>query len=220
MKELHFKLNTFIIQLASKPIRTKFDLINLLVHTIKFIITTPPVPTSEQQLIPHNEKLIIYINKMSRIIFCIDEKIFSFQFPFTLKEDSDSYSKLSISYNGILIDNLTSSILISLFGEESIFNGTFNSLNEKISSEILENNWPEFDDYLFCELVKILMLFEPGYLRYDHDIQNSNPPMHPEHHIDFYFSSFNTMKIGLSNSIIERELIDILNTSTACKYLI
>ena len=80
MKELHFKLTPFIIQLASKPIRTKFDLINLLVHTIKFIITTPPGPTSKQQLIHSNEKLIIYINKMSRIIFCIDEKIFHSNF--------------------------------------------------------------------------------------------------------------------------------------------
>ena len=61
--------------------------------------------------------------------------------------------------------------------------------------------------------ITLLVIFEYTYLPAKRSIWG------PEHHIDFYFSSFNTMKIGLSNGIIESELIDILNTSTACKYL-
>lgn len=31
------------------------------------------------------------------------------------------------------------------------------------------------------------MLFEPGYLRYDHDKEHVNGKIHPEYHLDIFF---------------------------------
>lgn len=214
MKKYQFKLNRELFDKASLPIRTKLDLIRLLLHSVKFISTE----CINEDPFLLDEKLILYVDKMSRLIFCIKDKIFSFQFPFNVKVLDSSH--LSISYPpSYQIDSISSSLLLAIFNRIDILNGDLDTFYNKMLEEIVENKWPDIQFDLFFELVKDLMLFEPGYLRYDHDKDHENGALHPEHHIDFYFSSNNQMKLGLKQKIHEKWLLDMLNILTNCKYI-
>ena len=216
MKKLEFELSDFLYDKAMSPIRTKDDLLRLLAHTIKFLVLHPPADGAR---ISEDKKLILYIDKMSRLFFCVKDKIFSFCFPFYIGIKPES-NLISISYKDYFeFDSFTSSLLIAIFEQEDFFNGTLENVSEKLLEELLENEWGDVDLDGICELVKHLMLFEPGYLRYDHDVEHENGTMHPEHHLDIFFSSNGTMKLGLRARVESEWFIDLVNILTECKYL-
>ncbi|MFR8711872.1 MAG: hypothetical protein ACLVEN_06525 [Anaerotignum lactatifermentans] len=217
MKKFEFVLSDLLYDKAMLPIRTKEDLLRLLAHTIKFLMLHSVADTTK---IVDNKKLILYIDKMSRLFFCVKDKIFSFRFPFYVSVNMEDNS-ISISFKDYFeFDSIKSSLLLAILEQEDLFNGTLENVNEKILQEIIENEWENIDLDDMCELVKYLMLFEPGYLRYDHDVEHANGEMHPEHHLDIFFSSNVTMKLGLKNSVESEWLIDLVNILTECKYIV
>lgn len=217
MKRLEFELNDSIYQDALLPIRSKHELLKLLVQTIKFLVLAPVAPTDRA---PSDRKLILYIDKMSRLLFCVEDKMFSFQFPLQVRIGAENNS-LSILYRDYFeIDHIISSLLVSVFGQEDIFDNSLKDIDERIQEEILVNEWNCLvDSDSFYELAKHLVLFEPGYIRYDHDEAHANGALHPEHHLDIFFSSNNTMKLGLRNAVESEWVLDMLNILTNCKYI-
>lgn len=217
MKKFEFELSDWLYDKAMLPIRTKNDLLKLLAHTIKFLILHP---TPDTATVAEDRKLILYVDKMSRLFFCVEDKIFSFRFPFSIKVNSEDNS-ISIEFKDYFkFDNIISSWLLAIFEQEDFFNGTLDNVNERILWEIIENNWENIDLDVACKLVKYLMLFESGYLRYDHDEEREKGGMHPEHHLDIFFSSSSTMKLGLKNSVKSEWFIDLVNINTECKYVV
>ncbi len=217
MKKFEFELSDLLYDKAMLPIRRKDDLLRLLAHTIKFLVLHP---TADTTTIAADKKLVLYIDKMSRLFFCVKDKIFSFRFPFYVGVNPED-SSLSISFKGYFeFDSITSSLLIAILEQEDIFNGTLENINEKMLQEIIENEWENIDSDGVCELVKQLMLFEPGYLRYDHDEEHANGAMHPAHHLDIFFSSSGTMKLGLRSGVESEWFIDLVNILTECKYVV
>ena len=63
------------------------------------------------------------------------------------------------------------------------------------------------------------MLFEEGYIRYDHDEINENGLLHPLFHYDIFYSSNTTFKIGLKTSINCDHFIDLLQVESNCHFL-
>lgn len=217
MKKFEFEISDLLYNKAKLPIRKKDDLLKLLAYTIKFLVLHP---TATATTIAEDRKLILYIDKMSRLFFCIKDKIFSFRFPFYVRVNPED-SSLSINFKDYFeFDSITSSLLIAILEQDDIFNGTLENINEKMLQEIIENEWESIDVDGVCELIKQLMLFEPGYLRYDHDKEHANGEMHPEHHLDIFFSSDSTMKLGLKNSIESEWFINLVNILTECKYVV
>lgn len=217
MKKFEFELSDLLYDKAMLPIRTKGDLLRLLAHTIKFLILHP---VADPTKIAEDKKLVLYIDKMSRLFFCIKDKIFSFRFPFYVGVNPEDNS-ISISFKDYFeFDSITSSLLLVILEQEDLFIGTLENVNEKMIQEIIENEWENINLDGVCELVKHLMLFEPGYLRYDHDVEHKNGAMHPEHHLDIFFSSGGTMKLGLKNSVESEWFIDLVNILTECKYVV
>lgn len=217
MKKFEFELSDLLYDKAMLPVRTKGDLLRLLAHTIKFLILHPAADPTK---IVEDKKLILYIDKMSRLFFCVKDKIFSFCFPFYVGVSPED-SSISISFKDYFkFDSITSSLLLAILEQEDLFNGTLENVNEKMLQEIIENEWENIDLDGVCELVKHLMLFEPGYLRYDYDVEHKNGAMHPEHHLDIFFSSNGTMKLGLKNSVESEWFIDLVNILTECKYIV
>lgn len=216
MKRLEFELNDSIYQDALLPIRNRYDLLKLLTKTIKFLITTPPTPMG---VTTPNKKLILYIDKMSRLLFCVENKMFSFRFPLQIQIEPEDNS-LSIFYRDYFkIDNIISSLLVSVFGQEDIFEHFLEDIDKKILEGIIENEWNDVDLDSLYKLAKQLVLFEPGYLRYDYDKAHANGSLHPEHHLDIFFSSSVTMKLGLQKAIESEWMLDMLNILTECKYV-
>lgn len=184
MKKFEFELSDLLYDKAMLPIRTKGDLLRLLAHTIKFLILHP---VADPTKIAEDKKLVLYIDKMSRLFFCVKDKIFSFRFPFYVGVSPED-NLISISFKDYFeFDSITSSLLLAILEQEDLFNGTLENVNEKMIQEIIENEWENINLDGVCELVKHLMLFEPGYLRYDHDVEHKNGAMHPEHHLDIFF---------------------------------
>jgi hypothetical protein len=201
---------------AVHPIREKFDLIRLLTHIIKVILTEP-----YDQLLPQDcNKIVIYVNKMSRVFICIDQKFFSFHFPFFVNVSDSKPRFIDLTFSPFFqLDNASSSLLLTLFNQPNFFETDLCVMYTSVLEEIIEEEWPVTDIDSFLSLVKYLLIFEPGYFRYDHDEARSRGRHHPKHHIDFYYSSNNTFKLGLNNDIRVEWLIDMVDILTECKYI-
>lgn len=221
MKRYEFELNNGLYELAVKPIMSKYDLLVLLLQTVKFLLNNFKCSQRIKEHIRSEKKLVLYIDKMSRLVFVLPDKIFSFQFPFIIKTDVEDECRLSIVYSyDFKIDSVVSSSLINVFEKESILTDYLKDLQCKIIELLFENEWENLVDYeMLSEIVEYLVLFEPGYLRYDYDIERVNGRIHPEHHLDFFFSSNNSLKIGLNNSIDLSWMLDFMDVTTDCKYI-
>lgn len=215
MKKIEFELSDSLYEQSLLPIRSKHDLLRLLSHTIKFLVSSP-IPQSVQR--SDEKKLVLYIDKMSRFLFCVKDKMFTFHLP--LQVDILATGYLSLRYKDLLeIDSMVSSLLLSIFSQCEIFDGPLESMGERILEVIIDNEWETINFFGLSELIKHFILFEPGYLRYDYDPDRANGRLHPEHHLDIFFSSTSRMKVGLHSKINKGWMLDLLDTGTDCKYI-
>jgi len=74
----------------------------------------------------------------------------------------------------------------------------------------IENLWN-----VFC----ILSTFEPGYIRYDYDIEHENGRIHPRYHLDANYDKNGTYKIGLHDTFSIDDFSDLIDKSTNCYFL-
>ncbi|MFD2334383.1 hypothetical protein ACFSR7_34500 [Cohnella sp. GCM10020058] len=229
-KFLEFNLTYNLSELATNAIREKSDIIKLLLHAIRSINTNIEVQDKELG------KMYIHISKMSRITFSINfmdghyQKNFSFAFPFAIKinEEIEVYSV----GNDIIIDSTIINVLLELAEENWFYE------KEQQQEDMYEflgmigetNRAYEVDEQLEKKIwiiAKELFLFEPGYIRYDYDAdpERLNPDSHPLHHIDLFFSSRATFKLGIEEAIISNrifsanELMELLDSSTDCGFI-
>ncbi|WP_288382270.1 hypothetical protein [uncultured Acinetobacter sp.] len=224
---LTFQLSDYHRQyIFDRAYRTKQDILQLLLYSTKLILNTEPISYARST----GSYLFLKVEKMSRLIFFTDGKAFSISFPFQYfnYDEFDKYSP-TILMNGLdyKVDNSVIAYLENILSNldldnvdiwdileslESLPKEHYNSLGESTSFD-------KFMSKLFLKLV----LNEDGYLRYDYDeigFKPENPDLHPYHHIDVFYSSNPTFKIGLKKSINYSEFINIINIRTDCRYLI
>lgn len=219
MKTYGFDINPSVIYYNSS-IRDKFTIIKLLIGISNFLNMSKPQLLSELSKDFSSEKirLIIYIDKMSRIFIEEKEKIHTFFFPFKLRVDNNKYTLFS---NDAEISNVTCSVMSAIF----------NNLSDEESLEfILEQYWdvaddlglPKEEEKVYSKLITYLLTFESGYLRLDHDESErgrGKREAHPIDHIDCNYTDGASFKLGLSSSIACSDLIDILDINTPCTCL-
>lgn len=215
MKCFCFELTDDLYEKASRPIRKKEDIISLIVYTIKVLLSTPIL---EEKYCQSTNKVILFVDRMSRLFFCVENKIFTINFPFFASK-SDSTKALIIKYHNIEIDSYISSLIISVFTENDTFSIPLDNMKEFVFQHMAENGWEDAALEDVCEIIKNLIVFETGYLRYDHDEKRANSYLHPEDHIDFYYDSSNEIKIGMKSLADYKWMIDFANVNTDCKYL-
>lgn len=209
-KFIDFEMETHIYNLASKPFRTKKELILLILNTIKIIIANIKLNNPKG-------KIILKIEHMSRLFYEVENKIFSIQFPFFIQKDDKANFRIYDNDTGIDIDSKINSLLIGIFEKydleiitfEDFFTGLFQVAEEG------ENIEPE----VLWKLIKKLLLFETGYLRYDYDEKHENGKLYPLNHLDINYESNSTYKIGLNDKIKVEHLIDIVNINSECSFL-
>lgn len=215
MKSFCFELTDDLYKQASRPIRKKEDIISLLLNTLKIFMSVLPVEETNCQ---SNNKLILNVDKMSRLFYSIENKIFTINFPFSVYK-VESIDFLKLKYNNIEIDSYISSLLISIFEENETFSIPFDNMKEFVLQHMAENGWNEADPQDVCDIIKKLIVFETGYLRYEYDKLHANARIHPQNHIDFYYESNNEIKVGLDNRIDSKWLVDFSNINTECKFI-
>tara|TARA_R110002012_G_scaffold166346_2_gene329728 strand:- start:13330 stop:13887 length:558 start_codon:yes stop_codon:yes gene_type:complete len=160
-------------------------------------------------------RMVLVVDKMSRIFFCSDEKIFSINFPFLVDLNEDG-SCCFYSKQGFPVDSRATSLFMSVFNEH-IYGA---SDVEEFAYSIIDVN-EEYGGHLddFWLFFKEIVVFEDGYLRFDYDTKRQDAKSHPLSHVDVYYSNGNTFKIGLYSKIDFDGFFDIINVGSEVYYI-
>ena len=217
MKAYLFNVKPDIVHYCSS-IRSKIDVVRLIVGISRYLIMTKPEPflDNSKEVEEGEIRLVIYVDKMSRVFLSETNKIHSFHFPFTFGVNED---KCVLFHKGSEITSAMCTVL-----EATFFN--LSEVDDSIEN-VLENYWNIAEDFqiskqennFYGNLITYLLSFEPGYLRFDHDVIRKKVGIHPEHHLDINYTNGASFKIGLTTFLREMDLIDILNLNTPCLYL-
>jgi len=207
-KQFSLDIDEYQASIYLSAIRSKRDIVLLWMETIKNFLVGQPAEGGRV-----SASLSICVDKMSRL-FCTSEggrKIFSVSFPFSVSFGSDQFRFLS--REGVEIDSRISSNIIALIVSNEIFGvQDFSSFIDPI----LELS--EYDPQLWT-LMRELMIAEDGYIRYDWDETREDGHRHPLHHLDVYYSSASTFKVGLGQQLDQTLFVSILDLTTDCHYL-
>lgn len=209
-KSFEIQIEEFFLKKVVKAIRRKEDIIILLLETIKIFLMEDFIEVTEGK-----GKIILKVDKMSRLIFQIENKYFSFNFPFNIEVDEVSSNiRFYDSLLGIDIDDKLISILISIFNQKITTNRCLDDIYYEL---VCGDNILNIND--IWALVERLSMFECGYLRYDYDVEYQNGHIHPINHLDVNYSVGSTFKLGFQDIITIEDFIDILDLKTNCHYL-
>ena len=195
-------------------IKSKLKLIEILLEACRYILYAEKKTT-----VPTQHKIIIQKDKMNRIFFVGELKIYSITFPFNVLYDDHN---TEINYKNLIdINSYTISNLINIIKNPII--ESENCLD--FIEPILEFEQQEQINY--WTILKDLLFLEDGYIRYDKDengfkaAQNKNQPHgHPLHHLDIFYTNQATFKLGSKKQLFDTDLIDTLDRNTNCKYII
>jgi len=201
MKRYSFDIDDWETKKFFSAIREKRDVILLLMQTLKLINSPLPV---EPKLKP--EKIILLVSKMSRLFFVSDVKIFSIRFPFFVREIDSQFSIGSVYVEDI--DSKLTSDIIEFFLPPRAFE--FLDIIEFAKKK---------EDHRISILVRELLLFEDGYIRFDHDPKNINGRIHPLNHFDVFYTDQGSFKVGTNQKLSVSDMIDLLDRETPCRYL-
>lgn len=210
MKKYFFAPTQGVLSQITEPVRNKAASIRTLLRAIKFTLINT---YSKDETLPAT--LLIQVDKMSRIFFQVDDnKCLSIHFPFLVKEDGDNFIKI-YAKNGREIDQKISSDLLSIFRNDEDNPGAI--INEEEYFEIITS---EFEgDAGVLEVVRELLSYESGYIRYDHDPTRADKKLHPLNHLDVFYSSNTTFKLGLEQKLNLTDFVDVLDLRTDCLFL-
>lgn len=206
MPQHSFELDAIQTKWAFSPIRSKFDYAEILLSAVKIMLTPTQVP--DEQIA---SKLTLHIAKMSRLFFARPKKIFSVNFPFVAAVQQDGALTFS-SHAHPKIDHRATSVALGLLTE--IKKQGINALD--LAAHVDEA--VAIDPYAW-ELLLQLLTVEDGYLRYDDDIDRMDGDRHPQHHIDIFYSSQTTFKLGLVGAGSTEHLLDMLDLLTDCHFV-
>ena len=211
-KEIKFNAGKNIYEMACKPLRSRKEAILLLLYTIRMF------DVEELTLENVSIKVAIAINKMNRIFYILEDKIFSMQFPFCLEICEDKVARIYDAKTGLDMDSMLVSALIGIF-QKADANSNYsldNFLEEIIDSE---NILPNVEVNQLWEIVKSISTYDLGYLRYDYDEEHKNGVLHPLNHLDIFLDTGATYKIGLEKRLSYEKFKDILDITTNCFFL-
>ena len=211
-KELTFRMSKQIAEMSIKPLRTREEAILLLLYTIRMFDVSIFL-TDER-----SEKVKISIDKMNRIFYLLEGKMFSMQFPFCIV-DSSNQDNFRIYHNitGNAINSMVLSFLIEVFEKMNRKEMDFDTIFEVIvGSEVNDDNFTTKEKWL---LILHLLKYDLGYIRYDIDPEHENEKMHPLNHLDICLDTAATYKIGLNKKIEFDDFKNILDRTNECWYI-
>lgn len=206
MKTFRFPIDAYQAEWMFAPLRSKQKVIELLIKTVKIMLA----PTTVEK-IDQSGSVTLAVSKMNRLIYVSQKKIFSIAFPFFVQERDGRLQFRSHSHPQI--DNKATSDVLALMAIPRLFE----------SADVLDFADPvcaacDFDTNIW-NLLRDLLLYEDGYVRYDDDAINKDGHRHPQFHLDLFYSHGATFKTGLRSAISGSQLLDILDVETDCHYL-
>ncbi|WP_269539884.1 hypothetical protein [Cerasicoccus fimbriatus] len=170
-----------------------------------------------------SSRISLIVSNMSRLFFSHGNKIVSVNIPFYIYQGEDGYLHFESKAIGEVTPFLTS-LALSIVSSSHF--GKWNSiwdyidlfdLHDDQSDTRTEQFLMDFNNFFFN-----LMCTEDGYLRYDYDNDPDrvDPEYHPEHHIDIFYSTSNTFKVGLRGALNCEDVISILDIESKCHFIL
>ena len=213
-------------------IRNKEDTLKVLLKCCKILITQDTV----QRIDPKKNYLILKVSKMSRIFISDTDRTYSLHFPFSTYEDSNNRLILRLlEVSDLIINNLILDALLFILESFDFSNHNLYDLLDLITKyqylEEIDEDISTYDpsseklielDELLEKTLFNLFCHEDGYFRYDYDLANfkkDTPHLHPKYHIDFFYSSNPTFKLGYKQRQPTEVIVDIVDITTDCMYL-
>lgn len=204
----YYKVTKFetLDKMVQSRIKSKTQLISILVTALKIVLTD--LHPSEEGL---GKFCIRDYGLKKRLFFTVYDqgkkilKHFSFIFPFNVSH-TESGVNFKLNNREIVIDLYTLEILSTLcknnwFSDTNEENHDILTFIESYEDLLYDFNIPEEMESDLWSVIKTLITFEPGYIRYDYDIDNYEEYVHPLHHIDVNYSDIGTFKLGFNNNI-------------------
>jgi len=212
MKQYSFNLSSVIYNkvFPEHRVKTKAHIIEILMETTRYIL----LQNDPEYVVSYDDsigKIILYIDKMSRLFFFSENKYYSIVFPFHFLEEDGTYKIVfnsTIEVNSQLISKVISIIKCDEFKAQC----SLNFLEPICDAE-------DDCDEDFWIFLRELLLMEDGYIRYDFDSKHQDGDIHPLYHYDIFYSSNATFKVGLHDNLNNNDFIDLVNINTNCKYL-
>ena len=216
MKRFNFDLYPELVDYTDS-IRDKQTIVRIIVGITRFLINATLCDLVDESMPIEKGKIriVICVDKMSRVFLIDGDKIHSFCFPFTLEINDDIFN---ITFEHISITSASCSVLSTVFND---------SFEGKSIEYVMERYWDITTDFEvgtdnkenYGHLIVYMLLFEPGYLRLDYDKDNESEGTHPLNHIDVNYANPNTYKIGLSNKWTCERMIDFVNIKKPCSVI-
>jgi len=197
----------------NERIKTKRKILEILLESCRYILYNE---LSEN--IRSGEKIVFKNDKMSRLFFVSATKVYSIIFPFNIYQER---GETKINYRNLVdIDSQTISNLISFLKNPANQSEDCYDFIEPITQF-------EKPQQSLCWIVLNHLFFsEDGYIRYDNDpighaqaLEKNAEHRHPLYHLDIFYSTQATFKLGIERAIIDKEIVDLMNTTTDCKYI-
>lgn len=212
-KIISAKIGKFYYEKFTKPIRSKKDLVLMLLDTIDALYL------GENMIEDAQGTIIVKVSRMSRVFYELGDKMFSIVFPFSLDKNSDPKYCIFDSVTERIVDARTVSFMRTIIKDIDLVSSTF----EQLLEQVYFNADSEKFDYEFidgcCKIILRLFTTESGYIRYDYDVEHQNGIRHPLNHLDINYSSKCTYKLGLYNRIVMSQFIELLDIETDCKFV-
>lgn len=205
MKRYTVSLDARQAKMFFSPIRSKKQIIDLLMRTIKLFLINQSIDPPKVK-----GEVVLVVSKMSRLFYFSDKKYFSINCPFFVQDD---VAGVSFWCSDLEVENRITSSVMGLLAEGGSFdaNNIYDFMDPIAALEEGQKN--------FWELYMRLLTFDDGYIRYDDDEKNENGQKHPKNHYDIFHSQQSTFKVGLNREIDREELIDLVNIETSCHFL-
>lgn len=204
-KKYEFYLDETTLDVLLNAVRDKKDILLVLLEATRYLLVAKKVHIESPK-----GKVCVVVKKRSRIFIISELKSVSFVMPFTIKEVEGG---ISFTYQGVDIENRLISSLITVIRDLDVTNAFdvetfFESVYEEGSQ--LSSLWG---------VLRGLLFFESGYLRFDHDKKNANGTIHPLKHLDIFYSQRASFKLGLHDDSRHDCILDVLDEDIAKHFI-
>ena len=200
-QNIWFDIPDYKLSSLKAPIRSKEDVISRLMDMIDIFSNSPERTTENSSF----DQILLHIGGSKRFFVFFENHFYSIVCPFTIEEDKlELFFRTESIYLNTGITSFVKGYIA--IGEENAF-----------SKENLKEYSLSLTDSK--DLIRTLLTFSDGYLRYDYDKEHADKILHPLNHLDLYYTNTSQIKLGLPTRLRRRKFIEIVEIEAPCAYL-
>lgn len=203
MKKLKYEIigNLYNLAFPERLLKERRDLLIIILESCRFMM--------HNMVVNHADNLLmLVVSDMNRLFFCKDKKMYSVMFPF----HTECYPSVHFNLSGIDIDSIMISNLCGILNSQEF--ETYSSFD--FFTPVLDKEEQVSENFWY--VLKHLLTYELGYIRYDDDLEGfqqasntGSSKCHPRYHYDVNYSQQAAFKIGLDKQLTPDKFVEFLD---------